>query len=327
MPPNRYRQRKLLRTSVCLYPWDHYTNHLLAPESGKHLSIRYSENSTELPVVLSPDERTFHDDFLKAIRKYYLSKGLNPSAVALLMNTHRRMVSSCLPAVVSYLGWSIATNRIEGGDEWSDQDAEDDSELETQVLDPELRREFVSLVERSQSIQIVDSKYSQFKEALRKILSNPESQQVIVFSFFIRTLEYLKERLEQDGFTTGMIHGKIPLRTDGETMGRYEIMDEFRRGKYQILLSSEVGGEGLDFQYCHALINYDMPYNPMRVEQRIGRIDRFGQEAEKIVILNVYLKGTVDEEIYDRLYRRIRTIEDGVGSLEPILGKIFPICR
>jgi len=98
-------------------------------------------------------------------------------------------------------------------------------------------------------------------------------------------------------------------------------MDAFKRGKYEILLSSEVGGEGLDFQYCHAIINYDLPYNPMRVEQRIGRVDRFGQKSDKIIVSNLFIKGTVDEEIYDRLYRRIRLVEDGIGALEPILGK------
>lgn len=275
----------------------------------------------ELPIVLTPEERTFHDDFLKAVKIYYLSQGLDPSAVALIMNTHRRMVSSCLPAVVNYLGWSIAMNRIKEGGDWNEEDAEDDSELGTEVLDPELRQQFDSLLERSKVIQTLDSKYTQFKEALRKVLANPETPQVMVFSFFVRTLEYLKDRLQEDGFTVGVIHGEVPLHTEGEIMGRYEIMDDFRDGKYQVLLSSEVGGEGLDFQYCHALMNYDMPYNPMRIEQRIGRIDRFGQEAEKIVIVNIFLKGTVDEEIYDRLYRRIRIIEDGVGSLEPILGK------
>jgi hypothetical protein len=143
----------------------------------------------------------------------------------------------------------------------------------------------------------------------------------MVFSFFIRTLEYLRKRLREDGFTVEAIHGAVPLQSRNGVYGRDRIMDDFKKGKYQILLSSEVGGEGLDFQYCHAIVNYDLPYNPMRVEQRIGRIDRFGQKADKIIVTNLFIKGTVDEEIYDRLYRRIRLVEDGVGSLEPILGK------
>jgi hypothetical protein len=177
------------------------------------------------------------------------------------------------------------------------------------------------LVEKSKRIETNDSKYLQFKQMLQKIMANPETPQVMVFSFFIRTLEYLRRRLRDDGFAVEVIHGGVPLQSRNGIYGRDQIMLDFEKGKFQILLSSEVGGEGLDFQYCHAIINYDLPYNPMRVEQRIGRIDRFGQKADKVIVANLFIERTVDEEIYDRLYRRIRLVEDGVGSLEPILGK------
>ena len=156
---------------------------------------------------------------------------------------------------------------------------------------------------------------------IQKVLANPETPQTMVFSFFVRTLEYLKKRLIEDGFTVEVIHGEVPMQSQNGVLGRDQIMTAFKDGKYQILLSSEVGGEGLDFQFCHAIINYDLPYNPMRVEQRIGRIDRFGQKADKIIVTNLFIEGTIDEEIYNRLYKRIRLIEDGIGSLETIIGK------
>src|SRR5262249_28925686 len=84
---------------------------------------------------------------------------------------------------------------------------------------------------------------------------------------------------------------------------------------------SEVGSEGLDFQFCHILVNYDLPWNPMVVEQRIGRLDRLGQKAERIVILNCSAQGTIEELILQRLYSRIRIFEDSIGDLEPILGE------
>jgi superfamily II DNA/RNA helicase len=95
---------------------------------------------------------------------------------------------------------------------------------------------------------------------------------------------------------------------------------QFREGKYQILLSSEVGSEGLDFQFCHILFNYDLPWNPMVVEQRIGRLDRFGQKAERILIFNLSAPGTIEDEILNRLYRRIKLFESYIGDLEAILG-------
>jgi superfamily II DNA or RNA helicase len=275
----------------------------------------------ELPVSLSPMEMSFQDEVLEAIRRHYLSQGIDPLVLGLILNTHKRMISSCIPAMIEYLRWAVIEEQILTGESEYPEEPEDDSQLTTTRINYNLRQDFRGLLEKARLMEFVDSKYAQFKTMLAKILANPETPQAIVFSFFIRTLEYLEKRLKKDGFKVGVIHGEIPLQSKNGIKGRYEIMDEFKKGVYQILLSSEVGGEGLDFQYCHAIVNYDMPYNPMRVEQRIGRIDRFGQPADKIIIANLFIKKTVDEEIYDRLYRRIRLIEDGVGSLEPILGK------
>jgi len=274
----------------------------------------------ELPIRLSGRELEFQDEVLEVIKKHYVSQEIDPFALGLVMNIHRRMISSCIPAMIQYLRWSIAEGRVLTETNTFDE-AEDDSQVGTTALDLDLKHEFMKLAEKARAIETNDSKYSQFKQMLQKIIANPETPQVMVFSFFIRTLEYLERRLRADGFTVEVIHGEVPIQSKNGIRGRDQIMQDFERGKFQILLSSEVGGEGLDFQYCHAIINYDLPYNPMRVEQRIGRVDRFGQKANKVIVANLFIKGTVDEEIYDRLYRRIRLVEDGVGSLEPILGR------
>jgi hypothetical protein len=231
------------------------------------------------------------------------------------------MVSSCLPAMSVYLDWCIKNNRFFEIQEEIDDDAEDDGELKSSLLDPALKTRLQNVLTKAKEFENSDSKYDQFLLLLGKILKNPETPQIIVFSFFVRTIEYLKKRLEDDGFTVKVIHGGVPLESHNSEVGRYEIMDAFKRGEFQVLLSSEVGGEGLDFQFCHAIMNYDLPYNPMRIEQRIGRIDRFGQNADKIIVANLFITKTVDEEIYDRVYRRIRLVEDGIGTFEPILGK------
>jgi len=285
------------------------------------LEHQVQREAWELPIQLTKEEMTFHDDVIKAVKNYYLSKGCDPRALGFVVNTPRRMVSSCIPAMRDYLEWCIKENCIVIDESKASEEVEDDSQLATIELDPALKQEFLRLLAEAKKLETLDSKYKQLKQLLEKTLINPETSQVIVFSFFVRTLKYLKRKLEEDGFSVGLIYGEVPLQGNRDMMGRYEIMKAFEEGKYQILLSSEVGGEGLDFQYCHLIINYDLPYNPMRIEQRIGRIDRFGQEADKIIIANLFIKKTVDEEIYYRLYRRIRLIEDGVGALEPILGK------
>lgn len=283
------------------------------------LEHQVQREALEVPITLSEREMKFHNDVIQSIEKHYIDRGGDPRALAFVTNTHRRMISSCIPAMKDYLKWCLRENKIQMVDETA-LDIEDDGISEYIELSPELREEFERLLEEAEGIENIDSKYRGFKKVLDKILGNPETEQIMVFSFFVRSLEYLKKRLEKDGISAGIIHGKIPVISKGSEPSRYDIMDEFKNGKYQVLLSSEVGGEGLDFQYCHAILNYDLPYNPMRVEQRIGRIDRFGQQADKVIVANLFIIGTVDEEIYDRLYRRIRLVEDGVGTLEPILG-------
>ena len=90
---------------------------------------------------------------------------------------------------------------------------------------------------------------------------------------------------------------------------------------HQVLLSSEVGSEGLDLQFCKHLINYDLPWNPMKVEQRIGRIDRFGQNSKFITVINFIYEDTIDQRIYDRLFKRLNVCEVALGGFETILGE------
>jgi len=157
----------------------------------------------------------------------------------------------------------------------------------------------------------VDTKYQALLARLLEARSKGLTQ-VMIFSFFRRTLEYLAENLA-DAFTVRFMHGGT--RMDD----RQSIMDDFRSGKFEILLVSEVGSEGLDFEFCNVLVNYDLPWNPMRVEQRIGRLDRFGQEHEKIFIYNMHVPGTIETDIFERLYERIGLFEASIGELEPIL--------
>jgi hypothetical protein len=89
-----------------------------------------------------------------------------------------------------------------------------------------------------------------------------------------------------------------------------------------VLLSSEVGCEGLDYQFCNGIVNYDLPWNPMRVEQRIGRIDRYGQESQVVLIYNFITPGTVDAEIYERCLLRIGVFRQSLGGSEEILGRL-----
>ncbi len=138
---------------------------------------------------------------------------------------------------------------------------------------------------------------------------------VLLFSQFHGTLNHLHASLSRDGFRCEILTGRTPQRQRGA------IRERFARGEFEILLSSEVGSEGLDQQHCHRLVNYDLPWNPMRLEQRIGRLDRFGQKADEIAVVNLCVQGTIDAAILGRLLRRIRIFEESLGMIDPLLGR------
>ena len=161
-----------------------------------------------------------------------------------------------------------------------------------------------------------DSKYIRLRKFLRKELSERPADKIVMFSFFRGTLAYLQRRLEQDGLQTALIMG-------GMGDEKQNVLRRFASaGGPSILLSSEIGSEGIDLQFCRLVVNYDLPWNPMRVEQRIGRLDRLGQMAEQISIVNFALQDTIEDEILLRLYDRIDLFRDSIGDLEEILGEI-----
>lgn len=152
-------------------------------------------------------------------------------------------------------------------------------------------------------------------EMLAKIINEvwqSGTKKLVVFAVFRRTLKYLAIRLKKLGFNALIIHGQIENRA--------EILHQFKTdSNIQVLLSSEVGSEGLDMQFCNSMVNYDLPWNPMVVEQRIGRIDRFGQKAKVVNIYNIVVAGSIQEEIYMRLLERIGIFKGTIGDMEAIL--------
>lgn len=163
---------------------------------------------------------------------------------------------------------------------------------------------------------IDDSKYNKL---IRIIQENQKkgNGKVIVFAQFHNTLNYLAYRLSKDNIGYRVISGRISDR-----MSRINAVEEFKTDNtVTVLLSTEVGGEGLDMQFCDTIVNYDLPWNPMVVEQRIGRIDRIGQQSQIIHIYNMLVKGTVQEKIHTRLQSRIEEFRKTIGDLEPILSQ------
>ena len=184
------------------------------------------------------------------------------------------------------------------------------AELSHGLSSPLLNRGNISKLEQQ------DGKYRELQNFLKNELRKNKPEKFVIFAYFRGTLKYLQRRLESDGISTSLIMG-------GMGDSKWDIVKAFREEHGpSVLLSSEVGSEGIDLQHCRFLVNYDLPWNPMKVEQRIGRLDRLGQKAERISIVNFSLVDTVEEKILERLYERINIFQESVGDLENILGEM-----
>lgn len=157
----------------------------------------------------------------------------------------------------------------------------------------------------------IDAKFEELLRIIDEVFKHG-TKKIVIFALFRKTLKYLQIRFKSRGFGTLMIHGMVENRID--------VLDEFKNNpEAHILLSSEVGSEGLDMQFCNSMVNYDLPWNPMVVEQRIGRIDRFGQKSPTVNIYNIIVADSIQEDIYIRLLDRIGIFRGTIGDMEAIL--------
>lgn len=253
------------------------------------------------------EEQAFYEAASQAIRDYAWKNDLSEG---FLLANSQRMLASCLPA--AYRRWASANFDL--GLEGDDQEFQPDvrppgplvAALATCCIDPG----------GYARLKAGDAKYRLLRQAFQDTWQNDGDEKLIVFSSYRGTLDYLEERFKEDGVPAVKMHG-------GVATDRMDLLQRFREAKGRtVLLTSEVGGEGLDLQFCRILINYDLPWNPMRVEQRVGRIDRIGQRSPSVEVFNLICQGTIEARIYELLYDRLKLIERTLGGFEPILGEI-----
>jgi len=139
-------------------------------------------------------------------------------------------------------------------------------------------------------------------------------ERVIVFTQFKRSLDFLRKELEQRGFEVAQFHGELSPSQKAKA-----VMD-FKRSK-RILLSTEAGGEGQNLHFCSTIVNYDLPWNPMKVEQRIGRVHRLGQTKD-VKVYNLSTEDTVESYVLEILDRKINMFQLVVGEIDLILGNM-----
>ena len=279
-------------------------------------------------VNLTPAERRLYD----AVYQWQVRRaGALRMPVGFVGQMPLRLAGSCLQATrLQVLGRPAGTSlELWGDEDGAFDDSDDDDDLSPPPATPGQKTNAATgvgdstsdhswesppsdVLAAAQALGEVDTKFDRFVVALDAIVR--QGRKVLVFTFSRATLAYLLERLATDRrFRVCELHGGVPQAD------RPGLLQRFRDGHYDVMLATRVAGEGLDFEFCSAVVNYDLPWNPMEVEQRIGRIDRFGQAEEKILILNFHTPGTIESDIIARVHQRIGVFETSIGELEPIL--------
>lgn len=237
-----------------------------------------------IDVELSPEEKNLYDGVTSFIKDQYRAAGGDLNSMLALVTLQREVCSSRDAVFVTLVNLS--------------KKLAPDSPIRDKIW------ELVALIKAIQA----NSKAEKAMELIRGM-----DDKVILFTEYRATQEYLLKYLRDRGMTA------VPYR-GGMNRGKKDWMMDLFRGRAQVMIATEAGGEGINLQFCHQMINFDLPWNPMRVEQRIGRVHRLGQTND-VKIYNLSTKGTIEEHILNLLHEKINMFEMVIGHLDVILER------
>lgn len=279
-------------------------------QEGRVIRVPHAIRAT-----MSDSEAVFYEQVTAAVREYCSYRDSPPG---FMLTIPQRQMSSCMAAACRAWQKKCAGMHQEELDEMVYEllgDAVEDEPEQAPAMGS-LLTALVGIaheVGNYETLKRNDTKYAELWKALRHYWAENPSKKIVLFAFYRQTLSYLTERLREEGVESVLVYGGID---------KSEALARFRDPNGpSILLSSEVASEGVDLQFSSLVINYDLPWNPMRIEQRIGRIDRIGQEAERIFIWNFMYADTIDERVHDRLLERLDIFIRSLGSMEGVLGE------
>lgn len=296
------------------------------PEVGEFMG----RNVTRWDVILTPEERAAVSAVGNYVQHgYQFAERTNNAAVGFVMVIFQKLMASSRAAILLSLRKhrekmlrkrreKIGNQNVYSLVDLEERLEEDDKIEEALLADGATEDDILLLNQALNALEKVkhDSKANVLVEQLEDIFNVQNDEKVIVFTEFRETQEFLQGLLEDKGWGVNIFHGKLKPEMKDLAVVHFRV-----HGGPQVLISTEAGGEGRNFQFCHMLVNYDLPWNPMKIEQRIGRVDRIGQ-TRVVNIFNFAVKGTIEARILRVLENRIRVFEDIVGGLDPILGEV-----
>ena len=261
-------------------------------------------------------QQRLHDELL-SFEKAALATLHDPRSVAFMMSTIKRQAASCIFGLAPHIR-DIIERRVRQLND--DPDIEFGSFSMDGSSDDAISSLAANILRLADNLPPEDPKLEETLKIIELKQEMPNNK-IMLFSTFRHTLAYLKKKLTERGYRVEQVDGGVKDEQRYAFKARFELPKE-DPDSLDILLFTEVGSEGLDYQFCDMMINYDLPWNPMRIEQRIGRIDRRGQKSEAVNIYNVITENTIDAEIYYRCLMRIGIFENSIGECEEILGEI-----
>ncbi len=188
--------------------------------------------------------------------------------------------------------------------------------------------ELKELAEKARAIEAsgLEAKLGRLKGILQdEGFFDHSDQRLLLFTEFKDTLDYLVAQLKAWGFRVGFIHGGMKPGSREEPGSRIYVEQQFREGEIQVLVATEAAGEGINLQCCHILFNYDIPWNPNRLEQRMGRIHRYGQRFD-CLIFNFVATNTIEGRVLQRLLHKLQEIRDALDddAVFNVVGEVLP---
>jgi SNF2 family DNA or RNA helicase len=244
--------------------------------------------ATTVRMAMNPAERNFYSAISNFVRSCMQNQTLERGITRLTLQTLQREIGSCSQSALPTLE-RLALSRIK-----------DDEKL--------LIHELISQCKRIKT-------WSKADALVKWLRSNPWPQdKVILFTHFRRTLELLEQRLHKEGFVFVSYHG-------GLSYAQKQAAIEAFTGQTPLLLSTEAAGEGRNLQFSRIMLNFDLPWNPLRIEQRVGRIHRIGQNRP-VEIINFSAEGTIEDYMLEILDRKLNMFELVIGEMDMILGHI-----
>lgn len=285
-----------------------------------------------------PEERKLHEDLKSYIDARFEELEEEKPGKGFVMTIYKRRLSSSPKAIRNSLTKRLErlqnfiktgatpqyTFTHEPGEQSYSDEPQDEFDLPDSVAAAEAEAAALQpFLDRLTLLGLQDSKFVFFKDKLSAATS--DGRRALVFTEYADTLAYLREQLRPIyGQNLATYSGKGGQVHDGEqwkTVTKDEITRRLAQGAIKLLICTDAASEGLNLQAASALINYDLPWNPGKVEQRIGRIDRIGQVQSELRIRNIFLQDSVDFRVYTMLRERCRLFEEYVGAMQPVLDR------